>query len=592
MKKSIAVAATLVMAAALSVSAYAADHSTAGVPDVNITVTHAGEDETFKQGSYVKKPTCTEPGVWRYACTEDEKAFHEVDVPALEHEWSSDVDGKEWGKVVEQPTCQEEGLAVDFCTRCGEENYDNTRTVPKLAHQFKEEAIEGSFKKATCISKGEQKFQNVCSECGEIELDKNGKPIVRTETWNWTNPEKEDEKNVPHNWDEWVHEKEATCSTEGTDIRWCKTCGKKVQKTVPVLKPEWIQDKVKRINCYETEVTYKCANCDGKKNPDHASYTEIKEDKKHVFSDKADQKLSVKPTCTTWGYDVYPCKDVATGDSAKHSHSDKVKTETRVYKDRGKNYRTTITYLDGYDYEPIAPTPHAWGEWKQRSVSGDSTYWLRTCKNCSATDEQITKNGETPVEPQYTEDGLTYVESTKTWELYKDGQLQSDFTGITKYDGGEFFINKGVLDEKANGLTLVDGTWYFLSKGQVQRGYDGPALYDKNWFMIKNGELNEDANGLYPYDGGTFLFAAGKLRRDVSGLWQDAYGTNGDAGKWYFLAEGQVVDFTGVAEYNGSFFVVEKGVFNNSYNGTIEYDGATFNVVNGQLYDQVAKEAA
>ena len=114
--------------------------------------------------------------------------------------------------------------------------------------------------------------------------------------------------------------------------------------------------------------------------------------------------------------------------------------------------------------------------------------------------------------------------------------------------------------------------------------------------MIKNGELDKDANGLYTYktdEGeGVFLFAAGRLRTDVSGLWQDHYGTYGPADTWYFLADGQVVDFTGVAEYNGSFFVVEKGVFNNSYNGTIDYDGATFNVVNGQLYDQVAKEAA
>jgi hypothetical protein len=109
--------------------------------------------------------------------------------------------------------------------------------------------------------------------------------------------------------------------------------------------------------------------------------------------------------------------------------------------------------------------------------------------------------------------------------------------------------------------------------------------------MIDNGELDKDANGLYTYktdEGeGVFLFAAGRLRTDVNGLWQDHYGTYGPADTWYFLADGQVVDFTGVAEYNGSFFVVEKGVFNDKYNGTIKYDGATFNVVNGQLYGQV-----
>ena len=55
-----------------------------------------------KPGFYIKEPTCTEAGVWRYACTEDKDAFHEVDVPALDHEWSSDVDGKEWGEVMRQ----------------------------------------------------------------------------------------------------------------------------------------------------------------------------------------------------------------------------------------------------------------------------------------------------------------------------------------------------------------------------------------------------------------------------------------------------------------------------------------------------------
>ena len=68
----------------------------------------------------------------------------------------------------------------------------------------------------------------------------------------------------------------------------------------------------------------------------------------------------------------------------------------------------------------------------------------------------------------------------------------------------------------------------------------------------------------WPMEGPVFLFAAGRLRTDVNGLWQDHFGTYGPADTWYFLADGQVVDYTGVAEYNGSFFVVEKGVFNNT----------------------------
>ena len=169
------------------------------------------------------------------------------------------------------------------------------------------------------------------------------------------------------------------------------------------------------------------------------------------------------------------------------------------------------------------------------------------------------------------------------WRLYKDGVFQENFTGITEYKGGEFFIANGELCDGANGLNLFDGTWYFLSQGQIQRGYDGFAEYDGHWFMIQNGELNENANGLYDYNGGTFLFAAGKLRDDVNGLWQDAEGT------WWFLANGQVQkQHTGVAEYDGQFFYVVDGKLATSFNGTVEYDGATFRVVAGQLYEKVA----
>ena len=105
------------------------------------------------------------------------------------------------------------------------------------------------------------------------------------------------------------------------------------------------------------------------------------------------------------------------------------------------------------------------------------------------------------------------------------------------------------------------------------------AEYKGEWFIIVNGMLDEKANGLYEYDGGLFVFAAGKLRKDVNGLWQ-----NPKDGKWYFLANGQVQKVSQVASYNGEFFVIKDGVLDTDYNGTIEFDGKTFNVVKGQLY--------
>lgn len=142
------------------------------------------------------------------------------------------------------------------------------------------------------------------------------------------------------------------------------------------------------------------------------------------------------------------------------------------------------------------------------------------------------------------------------FRYYKDGVLQKDYTGVVRYDGGEFFVANGVLCREANGLNrnAADGKWYFLANGQIQRGYNGLALYDGEWFYLINGELDTSVKGLVPYDGGQFLFAAGRLVREHNGLWRDFDGT------WYFLARGQVQSqFTGTATYQGQKFNVVAG---------------------------------
>jgi len=89
------------------------------------------------------------------------------------------------------------------------------------------------------------------------------------------------------------------------------------------------------------------------------------------------------------------------------------------------------------------------------------------------------------------------------------------------------------------------------------------------------------------YDGAQFLVAAGQVLTSYNGLGLYSSTIGGDD-NWYFIAAGQVVDYSGIVMYDGAFFVVVDGVLDTSNNGTVEYDGATFNVVAGQLYDQVA----
>ena len=73
----------------------------------------------------VKEPTCTEQGLERWLCTEAKGTdgnythIHEDFIAPLGHLWSHEVDGSDWGKVIQEPTCTEEGYAQDYCTVCG-----------------------------------------------------------------------------------------------------------------------------------------------------------------------------------------------------------------------------------------------------------------------------------------------------------------------------------------------------------------------------------------------------------------------------------------------------------------------------------------
>ncbi|MCD8023608.1 MAG: hypothetical protein LUF30_11775 [Lachnospiraceae bacterium] len=181
-------------------------------------------------------------------------------------------------------------------------------------------------------------------------------------------------------------------------------------------------------------------------------------------------------------------------------------------------------------------------------------------------------------------DGLT-LDSDGVFRYYENDVFTGTYSGVASYDGGLFFINSSLVDKDANGLCLYDDVWYFVSLGQVQLQYTGLALYDGEWFYITEGILDTTVNGLIPYDGETFLVAAGRLLLDYNGLWLNSSSIGGDD-QWYFIAAGQVQNVTQVTMYDGAFFYVVNGILASDYNGTVEYDGAVFTVVAGQLYGE------
>jgi hypothetical protein len=223
---------------------------------------------------------------------------------------------------------------------------------------------------------------------------------------------------------------------------------------------------------------------------------------------------------------------------------------------------------------------HVWGEWEVVDVLKDGKLMVRKCQvvGCGAEESKIVPPDPGP------KNGLVWEIDEKgvaVCRYYKDDVFQEEFTGILDFDGGKFFVAKGVMCSNDSGLAEFDGVWYFLSNGQIQADYTGLALYDNEWFYLSNGVLDLKKNGLVDYDGSKFLLGAGRIQSEVNGLYLED-------DVWYFIGGGQVAtSYTGLVEYDGEWFYVEKGILV-PYNGEVEYDGGLFEVADGQVVAQIA----
>ena len=203
--------------------------------------------------------------------------------------------------------------------------------------------------------------------------------------------------------------------------------------------------------------------------------------------------------------------------------------------------------------------------------------------------------------------GTALVENKNGEKVYyKDGQAQTNYSGLAENNGSWYYVEKGVLAENKRGYVDFDGSkflvvdgklentanglvqdpdhpedWYFLSGGQAQTQYTGLVQYDGEWFYVNKGGLDTNLAAYVEYDGGLFFVAAGRILTEVNGLAQDPNG-----GDWYYLANGQVqTQYTGLAQYDGEWFYVQKGRLAVEYITLVDYDGSTFCSVYGMIKD-------
>ena len=186
----------------------------------------------------------------------------------------------------------------------------------------------------------------------------------------------------------------------------------------------------------------------------------------------------------------------------------------------------------------------------------------------------------------YTGIAMLGTEENAPWVYMENGKRNQKYTGYVDYDGSKFYVSGGTLNTELNGVMIDPHSdplvWYFNSNGQVQTQHVGLALYDGEWFYIENGKVATSMNAFVAYNGGLFAVAAGRIVSEYSGLMQDP--RDPVTGEWYYFAGGQAqTQYTGLAMYDNVWFYVVKGKLAQDYTGPVDYDGSTFDVVNGMV---------
>lgn len=203
--------------------------TTETIETTEVVVTEPPHTHSFGAWNTIKIASCTEEGMAERVCSCGQKETESV--AKTEHkagEWIIDKDSTE----------TEEGSKHQVCTTCGVTVKTETIALKPHVHVF---GVWNTVKIASCTEEG--LTERICS-CGQKEIES----IAKTE----------------HRAGEWIIDKEATATAEGSKHQVCAVCGETLKtESIPVtphIPGEWIIDK--QPTCTESGSRHRvCTKC-------------------------------------------------------------------------------------------------------------------------------------------------------------------------------------------------------------------------------------------------------------------------------------------------------------------------------------------
>ena len=183
------------------------------------------------------------------------------------------------------------------------------------------------------------------------------------------------------------------------------------------------------------------------------------------------------------------------------------------------------------------------------------------------------------------------------WWYITDGELDLSYTGLAENDYGYWYFNDGFIAFDYTGMVNIDDEWYYCQNGYVNKEYTGMACDGYKWWYFNNGELDTEYTGMALNEYGWWYFNDGELDTEYTGMALNEYGwwyfDNGvldlrytgmalnEYGWWYFNDGILDLKYTGVGENEYGLWYYRKGIIRYDYNGSAVYNDKEYTFTNG-----------
>ena len=162
------------------------------------------------------------------------------------------------------------------------------------------------------------------------------------------------------------------------------------------------------------------------------------------------------------------------------------------------------------------------------------------------------------------------------WAMYKDGVIQTSYSGIVLNENGWWRVKDGYVDFSANGIYKNENGWWKTTNGKVTFKETGVFKNENGWWRVVNSKVDFGANGIYKNQNGWWKTTNGRVTFNENGVFKNENG-------WWKVKNSKVdFNFTGIASNKNGTWYLKNGKVDFSKTGKVTYNGKTYTVKNGK----------